>query len=121
MKALRAFGILILGFCLWILLFPPWAAFEAALVQAPDSTSFHRLGHHWRFKQASRAVIDYRLMAYEIGIALVAFGLAILLLGSSSGWLRRLIVSIKVEITLLQTRLKNVRISPKQGLRGGKI
>ncbi len=130
MKALRAFAILSLGFCLWILLFPPWVDSENWLIWNPDSSSVHRLGHHWRFSAPPRwqwseqirksvpepvwtARIDYRLLAYEIAIAVAALGLLVLLLQASSGMIRKLLVNIKIETLLLRTRLKNPRILVK--------
>ena len=138
MKAFRIFGILSLSFCLWILLFPPWASVEFALIQAPDSTSFHRLGHHWRFTAPMYwrwdssvrtssyvpnvgARIDYRLMAYEIAIGLVAVALWVLIMEASSGLIRKLIVGIKVEFLLLRKRLPTLRFSAKDSLRNKEI
>ena len=117
MKTLRLFGVLSLGYCLWRLLFPPWIESEYVQIRYPD-TLLHRLGHHWRFSAPMHwswrfdtstsiyvadwgAQIDYRLMAYEIVLGLVAIGFLVLLIvfladvmqrpfRALVGWIRRL-------------------------------
>jgi hypothetical protein len=107
MRALRLYGTLVLGFWLWIMLFPPWMESVRAAFGYPD-TLWHRLGHHWRFSppmhwqwsfdtQTSSyaadwgARIDYRLMAYEMAVVLVAAGFLVLLIQALHGpvlWIR---------------------------------
>jgi hypothetical protein len=48
-------------------------------------------------------------MAYEIAIAVVGLGLLVLILNASAGLIRKSIAAIKIEIVLLQTRVRNLR------------
>lgn len=125
MKVLRIYGVLSLGWCLWEMLYPPWIRSGPWAERYPD-TSLHRLGHHWRFTapmywswnpwaRTSSLVpdwgarIDYRLMAYEIVLALVAIGFALLLCQALQHPARKLIVCTKVELAILRTRIQKMR------------
>jgi len=133
MKALRLYGLLNLGFCSWILLFPPWVdCYDAEYSQLPFSDpSWHPIGHHWRFSplmhwgwdwQTSTSVyvedltarIDYQLMAYEVVLALIASGFAFLLMRELWSPLRKLLVCGKVEVSILRMRLRSLlRCAPR--------
>jgi len=101
MKSARWYVILSLSFCLWLLLFPPWA--ESGRVFISDevgdhvATVSHSLGHrwwssvptHWEWSERDQqsflvpnlaARIDYQQMLYEAAIVFVALALLFLLL-----------------------------------------
>jgi hypothetical protein len=137
MKTARWYGILCLSFFLWLLLFPPWMESRRTYLEGrlgqfvsedevfPAVVS-HPLGHHWRFSVPSHwewseldqqsffvpnlgARIDHRLMLYEVVIGLVAIGLLSLLLPALVMPLRRMTAYAKVEIILMETRIRNWR------------
>lgn len=120
MRALRVYGTLVLGFWLWIMLFPPWFESAYAAIWYPDTLRY-RLGHHWRFSPpmhwqwsfdtktssfvaAWGARIDYRLMIYEMLLVLVSLGFLVLVAQALHGLVRWIVTFAKLKLAALRER-----------------